>query len=276
MSGSGRICGAASHVCAVGCHADSDCPDASHCDKSTSAWVCTTGGASPGKAPIGTACSDDSGCNGGLDGTGEICSASSHQCKIGCHHDSDCAAADHCDASGSTWVCAPAQSNTPIGQSIVGNYSPAAAVAYADAHWNDGKGECDEFVSDAAISAGHLGIPYSTWVPTTYGYLTSANVPFDEYTPTHTSVRACPGDIVIDSNDAGAGFCVEPGGNENCGHIGLVVQGGTSVDTILADFHNNAHHRLPIGNILGTAALGPYVTGYSTLRVYHLVNCASY
>ena len=32
----------------------------------------------------------------------------------------------------------------------------------------------------------------------------------------------------------------------------------------------------PIGNMLSTTALGTYVGAYSTLRVYHLVNCKFY
>jgi hypothetical protein len=158
----------------------------------------------------------------------------------------------------------------------VGSYDPSAAIAYADAHWNDGKGECAEFVSDSAVTAGHLGIAYSTWVPTTFGYLTDEKVPFDEYTPSQTSVRSCPGDIVVYSNDADANFCIDSGGQENCGHIGLVVEGGSSVDSILADFHNNAHYHIAIGDILGGTSLGPNESAYSTLRIYHLVNCSFY
>jgi hypothetical protein len=270
-SASGRVCGASSHVCVVGCHYDSDCPSGSSCDKSSSAWVCK-----PKKVPLGGSCSTDTDCNGGQTGAGAVCSTSSKTCIAGCHYDSDCSGGKTCDHTTTPWSCAAPKPKNPIGTAITGSYDPQAAIAYADAHWDDGKGECDEFVSDSAISSGHLGIPYSTWVPTTYGYLTDAGVPYDEYTPSHTAVRACPGDIVIDSNDAGSGFCVEPGGEKNCGHIGIVVQGGTSVDTILADFHNNAHYHYPIGNILGTTALGPYVSAYSTLRIYHLVNCQYY
>ena len=270
-AGTGRVCGASSHVCVVGCHVSAqDCPSGSTCDTS-GVWACV-----PTKQPIGGACSKDIECTGGLGGQGVICGASSHVCLAGCHADTDCKSGNACDHSQSPWACAAPQPKNPIGSSITGNYNPAAAIAYANGHWDDGKGECAEFVSDSAVSAGHLAIGYSTWVPTTYASLTSAGVPFDEYTPSHTAVRACPGDIVIDSNDAGSGFCVEPGGMENCGHIGLVVVGGTSVDTILADFHNNPHHNSPIGNTLSTTALGTYVGAYSTLRVYHLVNCEFY
>ncbi|MFS8068030.1 MAG: hypothetical protein ACMG6S_16875, partial [Byssovorax sp.] len=216
-AGTGRVCGASSHVCMVGCHMSAqDCPSGSSCDQSGSSWACM-----PVKQPIGGTCSKDVDCTGGLAGQGVVCGASSHVCLAGCHDDVDCKSGTTCDHAQSPWTCAAPQAKNPIGASITASYDPAAAVAYADAHWNDGKGECAEFVSDAAVSAGHLGIGYSTWVPTTYGYLTSNKVPFDEYTPSHTSVRACPGDIVIDSNDAGSGFCVEPGGTKNCGHIGL-------------------------------------------------------
>ena len=270
--GSGRVCSASSHVCIVGCHtSQQDCPSASSCNQTGTSWACM-----PKKQPLGGACSKNADCTGGMPGQGAVCGASSHVCLAGCHLDVDCAIGNTCDHAQSPWACAAPQAQNPIGSSITGSYTPAAAVAYADAHWNDGKGECAEFVSDSAVSAGHLAIGYSTWVPTTYASLTSAGVPFDEYTPTHQAVRACPGDIVIDSNDAGSGFCVEPGGTENCGHIGLIVVGGASVDTILADFHNNPHHHSPIGNTLSTTALGTYVGAYSTLRIYHFVNCEFY
>ena len=33
-------------------------------------------------------------------------------------------------------------------------YDPTAALAYAKAHWNDGKGECAEFVRDCLRAGG--------------------------------------------------------------------------------------------------------------------------
>jgi hypothetical protein len=244
---------------------------------SSSSSSSSSSGGAPSKAPLGSACSTDADCNGGLSGQEAVCGESSHVCITGCHADSDCSGTKVCDQGQVPWRCAtPSAPANPIGSSITGNYSPSAAVAYADAHWDDGKGLCDEFVSDAAIVAGHLGLPYSTWVPDTYQALTAAGVPYDEYSPYQTSVRGCPGDIVIDSNDVGSSFCAADGGEKNCGHIGLVVGGGDSVDTILADFHNSAHYHLPIGDVLGTTDMGTYVSAYSTLRIYHLVNCAYY
>jgi hypothetical protein len=197
-------------------------------------------------------------------------------CIVGCHADPDCAPGTVCDEGQIPWACAPPPPENPIGSSITGSYSPEAAVAYADAHWDDGKGLCAEFVSDAAVVAGGLDLPYFLMVHEFYGELTAAAVPYDEYGPGQTTVRGCPGDLVIDSNDLGSNFCIPESNDRNCGHIGLVVEGGDSVDTILADFHNAAHYHRPIGDTLSTTDLGPWVDAYSTLRVYHLVNCAFY
>ena len=152
-------------------------------------------------------------------------------------------------------------------------------MSYADQSWNDGVGECDEFVNDAAVTAGGLNIPYSTWVPTTWGYLQNAQVPFDEYSPSSTSLKgACAGDLVIYSNATGSSFCTTSSQSEsNCGHIGIVTVGGSNAGDILADFHNNPHYHLAIANILGTTDVNAYDDdGYSTFRLYHLSHCASF
>ena len=41
-----------------------------------------------------------------------------------------------------------------IGVASAATYDPSAAVAYAAAHWNDGKGECAEFVRDCLRAGG--------------------------------------------------------------------------------------------------------------------------
>jgi len=38
------------------------------------------------------------------------------------------------------------------------SYDPAASLAYAKAHWNDGKGECAEFVRDCLLAGGLTGL----------------------------------------------------------------------------------------------------------------------
>lgn len=38
--GSARVCGASSHTCIIGCHADADCPASTACDTSGAAWFC--------------------------------------------------------------------------------------------------------------------------------------------------------------------------------------------------------------------------------------------
>jgi hypothetical protein len=168
----------------------------------------------------------------------------------------------------------------PIASSaLVGHYDVSAAVTYADGHWDDGVGECDEFVNDAAVTTGGLNIPFSTWVPTTWGYLDSAKAPYDEYSPSNPTVTGgCPGDIVIYSNDVGASFCLSSSQSEsNCGHVGLVVVGGSSAGSILADFHNNAHYHLALSDILSSSVVNASAEdGYSTFRLYHLSNCSAY
>lgn len=39
-AGSGRVCGASTHTCVVGCHGDTDCPSGQVCDKSQPTWAC--------------------------------------------------------------------------------------------------------------------------------------------------------------------------------------------------------------------------------------------
>lgn len=264
MNGQQVVCVAG--ACVQGCHEHLDCPSTHVCDKTASKCV----------LPDQQGCQTDADCNGGSTGTEVICSDGSKLCKTGCHSNADCPAGKTCDTSVPSWVCvAPPSTDHPIGSSITQSYDPAAAVEYAHAHWDDGKGLCAEFVSDCTITNG-LDLEYSTWVPTWVDNLAAASVPFDEYSPGQPIARACPGDIVIYSNDVGDSFCTDPGGDRNCGHIGIVVQGGDSLDAILGAFHNSAHDNEPLGWLLTTQELGPYVDAYSTLRVYHLANCSWY
>lgn len=96
--GTARICGTSSHVCAIGCHAGTDCPSGTACDKTGAAWVCK-----PGLLPVGAACTTDAQC--GKPGQGKVCGTSSHTCLAGCHVDSDCASGSTCDETKSPWAC---------------------------------------------------------------------------------------------------------------------------------------------------------------------------
>lgn len=145
-------------------------------------------------------------------------------------------------------------------------YSPAQAVAYADQNWDDGVGECAQFTSDSLI-AGGAQIGEYTFVPDLLAALQSLPIAYDEYNDGNTTVGGQAGDVVIFSDASGSSFCIPSSPDENnCGHAGIVVQSGGSIDTILADFHNNAHYHLAIGDILGD--------GYTTLRVYHVAALA--
>jgi hypothetical protein len=157
-------------------------------------------------------------------------------------------------------ACGSASSVDPASDSsAITGYSPTQAVAYADAHWDDGVGECAEFTT-RSLRAGGARIALITWVPDLVDAL--SGTPFVEYSDVHTAVSARAGDVVVYSDAAGADFCIADSPDEhNCGHAGLVVQGGASVDEILADFHNNAHHHIALSALFGA---------YTTLRVYHL------
>lgn len=151
---------------------------------------------------------------------------------------------------------------------LPGSYVAADAVAYCDAHWNDGLGLCAEFASHC-LQAGHLMLATTTWVPTLVADL--AAYPYDEYVPGGPAVGGTPGDVVAYSNAAGSDFCIADSLNEhNCGHIGLVVGAGQSLDDTTCDFHNGAHLHTPISTILGSNVVDKDGTTYSTYRVYHL------
>jgi hypothetical protein len=138
-------------------------------------------------------------------------------------------------------------------------YSATSAVAYATSHWDDGVGECAQFTSDS-LRAGHLNIGEITWVPDLLAALHAYG--FEEH-QAGTSAAASRGDVVFFSDAAGSRFCQANDADEdNCGHVCLVTVAGTSDATILVDCHNNAHHEIPVADILGG--------GYSVYRVYHL------
>jgi hypothetical protein len=147
------------------------------------------------------------------------------------------------------------------------SYDPAKAAGYADSHWSDGVGLCSQFTSDSLI-AGGASIEEYTWVPDLWTALTNDGIAYDEYNSPDSTVGGRVGDVVFFSDAAGNSFCLPSSPDEdNCGHVGIVVVAGGSINTILADFHNNAHYHIPVGDILGG--------GYTTLRVYHVAAAAA-
>jgi len=85
------------------------------------------------------------------------------------------------------------------------SYGPAAAVTYADSHWNNGVGLCAEFVS-RSLRAGGLDVAVAAWVPNMVDSL--AGTQYDEFVPGESGlVGGRAGDVVVYSNTSGAGFC---------------------------------------------------------------------
>jgi hypothetical protein len=141
------------------------------------------------------------------------------------------------------------------------SYKPSAAVAYADANWNNGQGECAEFTT-RSLRAGNLDIDVMTYVPNLFAALASAK--YEEHSEGATNLSANAGDVVIYSDATGDEFC-DPAAvsdESNCGHVCLVSVAGASEDGIEVDCHNNAHYHLALGDILGS--------GYTSYRIYHL------
>lgn len=108
--GTGRVCGAASKTCVLGCHdSAADCPAGTACDKSGASWVCK-----PAALPLGAACTTDAQCGG--PGQERVCGTSSHVCLEGCHLDADCPGGEACSHAQSPWQCAapPAPDACPV------------------------------------------------------------------------------------------------------------------------------------------------------------------
>ena len=55
-AGSEQVCGASSHMCVKGCHAESDCPTGKTCDKSAAAWTCVDATNPPPPPPAPSGC----------------------------------------------------------------------------------------------------------------------------------------------------------------------------------------------------------------------------
>jgi hypothetical protein len=147
----------------------------------------------------------------------------------------------------------------------LGSYDPNAAVAYADANWNNGQGECAEFTT-RSLRAGNLDIDVITWVPDLFTALSSLH--YEEHTQGASGVSAAAGDVVIYSDATGNDFCeIDSSDESNCGHVCIVTVAGSSENGIEVDCHNNAHYHLALGDILGS--------GYSSYRIYHLAGSTS-
>ena len=168
-------------------------------------------------------------------------------------------------------TCGTGNLNAQASNGAWSGYKASNAIAYAESHWNDGVGECAAFTS-ASVEAGGVNMSIS-WVPTMVTFL--SGVAYEEYSPSHRSIHADAGDIVVYSNATGGNFCI-PSDNvdQNCGHVGLVVTGGTA-SSATADFHNNAHHHLALEYILSGSVVSPSSAAYSTFRVYHVAALAT-
>ena len=105
-AGSGRVCGASSKKCIVGCHGDGNCGEGATCDKSNPrSYRCVK------RKEIGQACSGDSDCNGGVSGTTRVCVDGT--CADSCRRSFDCHDDETCETS--THSCQPKEqeSNAP-------------------------------------------------------------------------------------------------------------------------------------------------------------------
>ncbi len=114
-------------------------------------------------------------------------------------------------------------------------YNPSAALAYAAAHWNDGKGECAEFVRDCLIAGGLTDLTSKSTiglmnqiVSKGYGSKHKLTKSGDYYLMSENSAILSPGDPIIF-------YC------DYCGfypHIVLAGEGSGGYVTYYA--HNNA------------------------------------
>lgn len=82
-------------------------------------------------------------------------------------------------------------------------YNPTAALNYAKAHWNDGKGLCAEFVSDC-LKAGGFNGAYNTWAKVLGQSLQKYGKKINCYTTPGNLIKASdfagelvPGDIIV-------------------------------------------------------------------------------
>ncbi len=101
----GRVCGASSKTCIVGCHSSSDCGSGSICDKSTPKWRCVT------RKELGDPCANNAECNGGVSGTKRICADS--VCTDACSDDFDCADGETCNKAKGQCEFVPAKPEEP-------------------------------------------------------------------------------------------------------------------------------------------------------------------
>ncbi len=171
------------------------------------------------------------------------------------------ALATGCSSAGATDA---ASSNSDSTEALsTASYSPSTAVAYAVSHWSDGVGECAEFVYDC-LSAGHLSIGATAWVPTLVSEL--ASVDYEEHTG-NVEASAEAGDVVVFSTASGSAFCGPgPVNGVACGHTCFVTVGGSSPSSIKVDCHNTAHHEIAVSAFFGE---------YPHFRVYHTAAGAS-
>lgn len=106
--GTGRVCGASTKTCLVGCHDDSDCAGGAVCDTSLKTWACVR------RLEIGDPCTSDAECHGGIGGTQRVC-GNSKTCIDACHSDWDCPENLYCSHDFSPWACSYSGSQSGAG-----------------------------------------------------------------------------------------------------------------------------------------------------------------
>ncbi len=129
-------------------------------------------------------------------------------------------------------------------------YSPAAALAYAKAHWDDGKGQCAEFVSDC-LTAGGVSVSINTTGKLRQFLLNNGYaVDFLVETAQGKKIKMADHPGKVSAGDVVINYCIE------CGvypHVGL-ISGTNSKGQITYYAHNGA--------IDGTVAWWNSSTGY--------------
>ena len=139
----------------------------------------------------------------------------------------------------------------PLSTKAAETYNASAAIAYADAHWNDGVGLCAEFVSKC-LAAGGISVPnYAYYKSTDLSYCGEtfgayvnpyiASAPQLKWlsmyypvikSPSHADMEL--GDIVFMNNTY----------SDPDGHVGIIT--GFSGTMPLYSAHNNDRHNAPI------------------------------
>lgn len=132
------------------------------------------------------------------------------------------------------------------------HYDVAAAVAYAEAHWANGIGQCAEFVSNC-LAAGGIIVPYS------YDYyqpddLRIWGAPLGEFTNPYICAAALLKWLSTDytvivkplPSEMSLGDLIFMDDVNPDGHVGIIT--GFDGDMPLFTAHNDACHNAPVGD----------------------------